>query len=139
MMELSKSQYLKLKNLSKEFHIELLILFGSRAKNDYHNNSDWDFAYKRKAELSYDEITHFKSKLSTIISSQNIDIVDIERTYDPLLLREIFLGGICLYETKKDLFDELQNKAWSAYLDFEPNYKLQDEIIQLRMNKLTNN
>lgn len=137
MIKLSKSQYLNLKNLSKEFHIELLVLFGSRAKNDYHNSSDWDFAYKRKTELSYDEITDFTSKLSTIISSQNIDIIDIERTYDPLLLKEIFLGGICLYEVKKNLFDELQNKAWSAYLDFEPNYKLQDEIIQLRMDKLT--
>ena len=135
---LSKSQYEELKKLSREFNFELLILFGSRATKHFHNNSDWDFAYKRKESLNYEEWVDFSSKLSLIIDSQSIDIVDIEKTYDPLLIKEIFIKGICLYESEANLFDEEQNKAWLAYLDFEPNYKLQDEIINERLNRLTN-
>ena len=137
MKPLSSSQINKLNQLSRAFELDLLVLFGSRAKSEEHQNSDWDIAYKKDVELTYNEMTDFFSKLSSIVDSESLDLVDVERTYDPLLLREIFLGGMCLYEKQEGLFDEEQNKAWSAYLDFEPNYKLQEEIIRLRLEELT--
>lgn len=138
MIPLSKFQLLRLKKLSNQYQLELLVLFGSRAKGNFSTISDWDVGYKREDRLSYDELTDFLSTLSSIVNSENLDVVDIERTYDPLLLKEIYLGGFCLYEKQENLFDKEQNRAWSAYLDFEPNYKLQEEIINLRLQKLSN-
>ena len=79
--------------LAKKYHIERVILFGSRARGDYKKTSDIDLAvtggdFSRFA-LDVEEET------STLLK---YDIVELDRTIQPELLESIQKEGIILYE-----------------------------------------
>lgn len=79
--------------LAKKYKVKRLVLFGSRARGDYHRTSDIDLAvtggdYVRFA-LDVDEYT------STLL---NYDIVCLDGIVQPELRRSIEKEGIVVYE-----------------------------------------
>ena len=63
----------------EKLHLPLrkLFLFGSRARQDYQSDSDWDFLAVCDKRLSFSEKRHIWSKLSLIFSdySESVDLV----------------------------------------------------------------
>ena len=58
----------KLKNLAKEFNLDLFILFGSRANNTNREDSDWDFAFIKYGKFKLEDEFDFRIKLMSILS-----------------------------------------------------------------------
>ena len=78
---------------AKKYDIELVILFGSRARGDFKRTSDIDLAVSggdfTRFALDVDEETPTLLKY---------DFVNLDRNVQPELLREIYKDGKLLYE-----------------------------------------
>jgi len=68
--------------------LRLLLLHGSRARGDAHEQSDWDFAYLAGRQL--DELG-LRSALSRALGTDRIDLVDLARA-----------GGLVRYRAARD-------------------------------------
>lgn len=79
--------------LAQKYHIQKVILFGSRAHGNYKRTSDIDLAVKggdfERFSLDVEEET------TTLLK---YDIVDLERELQPELLESIWREGKVLYE-----------------------------------------
>ena len=79
--------------LAQKYHIQKVILFGSRAHGNYKRTSDIDLAVKggdfERFSLDVEEVT------TTLLK---YDIVDLERELQPELLESIWREGKVLYE-----------------------------------------
>lgn len=79
--------------LAQKYHIQKVILFGSRAREDCKRTSDIDLAVKggeiERFSLDVEEET------STLLK---YDIIDLDRELQPELLESIRKEGIILYE-----------------------------------------
>ena len=78
---------------AKKYDVELVILFGSRARGDFKRTSDIDLAVSggdfTRFALDVDEETPTLLKY---------DFVNLDRDVQPELLREIYKDGKILYE-----------------------------------------
>lgn len=83
----------EIKDLAREYGIKRVILFGSRARGDYHTTSDIDLATEGgdhvKFALDVDDYT------STLLK---YDIIDLDGPVQEELRRSIEKEGIVIYE-----------------------------------------
>ena len=107
-----------LKKIAKKFKLDVFILFGSRATNEYNNKSDWDFAFVKK-DLTTNQEYELFNEIIKIIKDQNIDLINIHKNHDTTLRKEIFEKGICIYEKNKSNFKEMQISSFLDYLEFK--------------------
>lgn len=97
-------------------YLKMLILFGSRARDDTHSNSDWDFAVLYDEELRRQTVEGFGwfRDIGIIgdclnLDSDNIDVVEIERCSE-LMAHHIARDGKLIYEQESGLFEEFKKK-----------------------------
>lgn len=117
---------LNIKNLAKKYNLSLLVLFGSMATSKNHVGSDVGFAYKRARELSMKDELQLRHDLMRIFHKE-VDLVFIPKA-SPLLLKEIALKGRLICGKKKD-FDELKVYGMKCFIDFEPYFRLREQIL----------
>lgn len=83
----------EIKALAEQYHINRVVLFGSRARGDYYVKSDIDLAVsggdKTGFALDVDELA------STLLQ---FDVVDLEGAASGELLESIKKDGVVLYE-----------------------------------------
>lgn len=83
----------EIRELAQKYEIEQVILFGSRARGDYHRTSDIDLAVRggnrTRFILDVDELT------STLLK---YDIVDLDEPVDSFLMESIKKEGKIIYE-----------------------------------------
>jgi predicted nucleotidyltransferase len=125
----------RVEEICKANHIELLILFGSRAKTRPHPGSDFDLAIKPCREQAVDKLGLIY-KLGELLNSDDIDLVILTPDTDPVLLREIFTEGRCLYEDAAGLFEKEKLRAWKMYLDTERFRKYRREYVKRFIRKV---
>jgi predicted nucleotidyltransferase len=56
--------------------LELLLIFGSRARGDARGTSDWDFGYLSRSGLDFEQLL---ADLVTATRSDQVDLVDLDR------------------------------------------------------------
>lgn len=83
----------EIKRIAEEYEVKRVILFGSRARGDYHRASDIDLAVEGGRITDF--ILDVKETTSTLL---NFDIVDLEKTAPGKFLDVIKKEGIVLYE-----------------------------------------
>ena len=80
-------------SIAERYHIEKLILFGSRARGDFRRTSDIDLA------VSGGDFTRFaldvEEETSTLLK---YDFVDLDRSIQEELLKSIEKEGVVIYE-----------------------------------------
>ena len=80
-------------SIAERYHIEKLILFGSRARGDFRRTSDIDLA------VSGGDFTRFaldvEEETSTLLK---YDFVDLDRNIQEELLKSIQKEGVVIYE-----------------------------------------
>ena len=79
--------------LAKQYDLQRLILFGSRARGDYKERSDIDLAFKGGKSACF--ILDADEKTSTLLE---FDIVDLDKPVQNELLTSIESEGVILYE-----------------------------------------
>lgn len=79
--------------LAREYQVERVILFGSRARGDYKERSDIDLAFQGGSGSRF--ILDVDEQTSTLLE---FDIIDLSRPIAEELLASIRKEGILLYE-----------------------------------------
>ncbi len=112
----------KITIVAKRYNLALLVLFGSRARGDQRQNSDFDLAYLANQSLPLEREAELATDLAEICRGR-IDLADIGRA-SPLLRFQIFRHGRALYEKEAGLFVERFLQAARIYEETLPLYKL---------------
>lgn len=83
----------EIKKIAEKYEVKKVILFGSRARGDYHRASDIDLAVEGGRITDF--ILDVKETTSTLL---NFDIVDLKKTVPGEFLEAIEKEGVILYE-----------------------------------------
>lgn len=121
----------KLAAIAKKYSLKLIILFGSADENRQHKKSDIDVAVVLSKPIFLRKELDLRSELFKIFKKE-IDLVQIQHA-GPLLLGQIAKKGKLLYGNKKD-FSALRIYAQKCFLDFEPYFKLREQIINRKLS-----
>lgn len=106
-----------LKRIAIKYDLNLLVLFGSRAKNSHKKGSDYDLAFLPKYDFSInDEISLFDD-LGDIFKEEPFDLVNLEKNHSVVLKQQIFQYGYLIYENKEYLFEKEKEFAFFDYID----------------------
>lgn len=106
--------------LAREFPgLDLLLLFGSRARGDDHPESDWDFAYMAGPGFDPDDLL---ARLVILLETDRIDLVDLRRANGLLRYRAAAEGRL-LFASRPEVFDRFWFEASSFWWDMEPVFK----------------
>ena len=120
-------------------NLQMLILFGSRARGEHKPDSDWDLA------ISYDEAnrqTHIKEISNDYLTSLSIlselfeinrdliDLIELDRC-SPLMKYQVARDGKLIYEKNTGDFLKFRVRAWKEYADTAKFRKIQKDSIDL--------
>ena len=89
--------YTKLAALAARFGAEKLVLYGSRARGDFHERSDIDLAVFGMPE---EQQTRFWCGMDDLPTLLKYDVVFVDDYTSPDLLAEIDRDGVILYENQ---------------------------------------
>ena len=108
-------------------YLKLLVLFGSRAKGDAYERSDWDFAFlcdeeQRKVAIA-DEPYGFLEVHSALehyfeIGGEYMDVVDLTRC-SQLIAHHVARDGQLLYEQEIGIFEHFCKQALMNELELK--------------------
>ena len=115
---------------SRAAGLELLLLFGSRARGDAHAGSDWDFGYLGDAAL---DMAALLADLVEAVGSDRVDLVDLSRA-GGLLRYRAARDGLALFERQPHAMEAFCLDAAAFWCDAEPILRrgYQDVLAELR-------
>lgn len=93
--------------------LELLLLFGSRALDAAHSQSDWDFGYLAAAHV---DPAALRARIVEVLGTDRVDIVDLERATGLLRYRAARDGQL-LFEARSGLAARFQFDAVRFWCD----------------------
>jgi len=96
--------------------LELLVLFGSRARGDSHPGSDWDFGYLAGPSFDPDGLL---ARLVLLLDTDDVDLADLARA-NGLLRFRVAAEGRPLFESEPGRFDDFSFWAISFWCDMGP-------------------
>lgn len=96
--------------------LRLAVLFGSRARGDATDRSDWDIGYLADARFDRER---FLADLIAALGTEQIDLVDLERAGGLVRFRAA-RDGIALFEHAPDAFARFWLDAVSFWCDMGP-------------------
>ena len=115
--------------------IELLIVFGSRARGITAPSSDIDLAVQLKKGLEVSKLD-LLYELGAVFHPEPIDLVILTPNTTPLLRYEIFFRGQVLFEEFEGLFERGKLKAWKLYLDTAHLRRLELEYLRAFVKRM---
>ena len=96
--------------------LELLMLFGSRARDDAHPDSDWDLGYIASDEF---DVATLLGAVVEIVRSDRVDLVDLRRA-SGLLRYRAARDGQPVYEARPRLAEGFCLEAATFWCDAAP-------------------
>ncbi len=107
--------------------LDLLILFGSRARGDAGPGADWDFGYLADAAV---DAPGLLAALVEALGNDRVDVADLRRT-SGLLRYRAACEGVLVYEASADYFDRYRLQAVQFWCDNAPVFdRGYDEILE---------
>ena len=91
----------------------MLLLHASRARNDAHAHSDWDFAYEAAAAFDADAL------LAAFAEVLHADRIDLDRA-GALLRHRVARDRVVLFERTPGRFDRFWLNAVDTWCDLAP-------------------
>ena len=96
--------------------LDLLLLFGSRARGDAHRESDWDFGFLATPEF---EPQTFIGTLMILVGTERVDLVDLNRAGGLLRFRAARDGRV-VFERRPGLAHVYRLQAADFWCDLGP-------------------
>jgi len=115
--------------IAKNYSLELILLFGSRASKKNYKGSDFDIAYLSKRDLDLEEESKLIVELAPVFKSENIDLVNLKKA-PPLLFYAIFKNCRIIYEKEPLIFHSLRAYAFKKYVETKPLYEEKFKRVQ---------
>ena len=124
----------KITSIAEKYKLQLIILFGSQARNESTLRSDVDIAVVAEDGESAKEAKNFLSLVSDLQTSfmeqgNDIDLL-LLNSASAFLKYQVAMEGIALYEQSEDLFLEFAIRAMKEYEDVRHFDKYYQEIVQ---------
>ncbi|NFH70177.1 nucleotidyltransferase domain-containing protein [Clostridium botulinum] len=117
-MELNKA----VSNIISNHNVECVGLFGSRARGDYLDSSDYDIFII--ANISMEEELEIEAELEQLLDN-NIDLINLKEDMDRILLKNIVNEGIVLYN-KNNAFENIYNFIEKFFIENNDFLKLRE-------------
>jgi len=111
--------------------LELLVLFGSRARGDTHQGSDWDFAYLGTAGL---DANRLNAELSLALRTDRVDLADLDRAGGLLRFRAA-RDGVPVYESTEGTFRDFWFEAVRFWCDARPVLDASYDALLARLSR----
>ena len=96
--------------------LELLLLFGSRARAESHSRSDWDLGYLAASDV---DPAALRARFVEILGTDRIDLVDLQRA-SGLLRYRAARDGQLVFEARRDRGDRFRLEAVRFWCDAAP-------------------
>jgi predicted nucleotidyltransferase len=96
--------------------LQLLLLFGSRARSDSHRESDWDLGYLAAPQV---DPAALHGRMVEVLGTNAIDLIDLARAGGLLRFRAARDGQL-LFEARPGLADEFRFEAARFWCDAAP-------------------
>jgi predicted nucleotidyltransferase len=96
--------------------LTLIVLFGSRSRDDARSASDWDFAYE--ATQSLDPLA-LRADLADALGTDRVDVVPLDRA-SALIRYRVARDGVPLFERQPGTFARFWLTAVEYWCDVEP-------------------
>ncbi|MBI4975486.1 nucleotidyltransferase domain-containing protein [Candidatus Peregrinibacteria bacterium] len=119
-----------IEHVAQKYGLEMVILFGSVAKNRANKNSDVDMVVLSHSKLVLKKELELRHELQNLFQKE-VDLVFLQDA-GPLLLGQIAKDGRLIFGTKKK-FDDFRIYAMKSYLDFEPYFRLQEKVNRYKL------
>ncbi|MBM3242080.1 DUF86 domain-containing protein [Candidatus Poribacteria bacterium] len=118
-----------------KYDVEMVILFGSQAKNSARPDSDIDLGILLvKHPIPVEEELQLCLDLVGVVQTGKVDMVILNHA-DPFLCYEAACYGIAIYERKPLLFDRFKVMAFKRFVDTEPLRQLNDLYFDIFLMK----
>lgn len=121
-MKKALEQEQKIADICSRYGARFLALFGSKAQGEK-TARDTDIAVSFGRPITAREELDFFYEMVRLFETDKIDVVIVDRA-NPVLLKEVALHGIPLYERDKSTFDEFIISAISKYQDTRENRRI---------------
>ncbi|MDP2947590.1 MAG: nucleotidyltransferase domain-containing protein [Nanoarchaeota archaeon] len=132
MVILNEQKKKLIKEIAEKHNLDLIVLFGSQAKNRASKESDIDIGIYSKSGLDFDKKIKILKDFSDIFESNNIDL-GIISSNSPLLMYSILKDGEVLYEKENSLVYKLRFYAWKLLAESK---SFRDHSFSLLKNKI---
>lgn len=109
--------------------ITLFMLFGSRARGDAKERSDWDFAYI--ADDRFDQLALF-AKLTALLKTDNVDLVNLSKV-SGLLRYRVAKDGKLLYQSHTGQYEKFWLQAVTFWCDAGPIIRAEYDALLRRI------
>lgn len=118
MMDLNKA----VSNIISNHNIECVGLFGSRARGDYLDSSDYDIFII--GDISMEEELEIEAELEQLLDN-NIDVINLKEDMDRILLKNIVNEGTILYN-KNNAFENIYRFVENFFIENSDFLKLRE-------------
>ncbi|MGN2370076.1 type VII toxin-antitoxin system MntA family adenylyltransferase antitoxin [Clostridium cagae] len=118
-MDLNKA----VSNIISNHNVECVGLFGSRARGDYLDSSDYDIFII--ANISMEEELEIEAELEQLLDS-NIDVINLKEDMDRILLKNIVNEGIILYN-KNNAFEKIYRFIENFFIENSDFLRLREK------------
>lgn len=99
--------------------LDLLILYGSRARGDARLSADWDFGYLADETM---DVPGLLAALVEVLGDDHVDLVDLGRSSGLLRFRSS-CDGILVHEAESGLFDRYRLDAARFWCENAPAFE----------------
>jgi predicted nucleotidyltransferase len=96
--------------------LDLLLVFGSRARGDAHDRSDWDLGFLGSAAFDADA---FRAQVIEMLGTDRVDLVDLARA-GGLLRYRAARDGHLVFESRPGIDDAFRLEAAQFWCDAGP-------------------
>ncbi len=124
-------------------YLKLLVLFGSRARGDAYERSDWDFAIlcdkeerKKAIEDQYYGFLEVHNAIKDCfeIGGEHMDVVDVTRC-SVLIAHYIARDGVLLYERDIGIFEQFCKQALMSELELKALQRELREKVEMSLRR----
>lgn len=106
----------RLKATAQKAGLDLLVLFGSRARHQARSDSDWDLGFLANNAVDQEAL---RESMVEILSAPKVDLVELNRS-NGLLCYFVAAEGVLIYERLPGAFMDFREAAVRFWCDAEP-------------------
>ena len=139
-MEINQNQQEQLSLFAQKNGIKFVVLFGSQAKENAREDSDFDIAVlttpEKDIKANMDNYNNILFGLSEIlkIPDYKTDLTNLNRA-NILLGHEVVFGGKLIYGNENE-YEEFKAFVFREYIDAKPLFDLEDFLVRKKLNLL---
>ncbi len=113
----------KAAELAEKYHVDMIVLFGSRPDGTSTVKSDVDIAYTKNKALSFEDQLSLGSELAPLFGTEAVDVVYLN-TASPAFMYQIMKKARLLFSRDPDSFPNLFSYSVKRLHENMPLYNL---------------